>query len=307
MGKEDKTWKTPAAKTVPLHQDLRLSTLSDLTKPDLWFIFLQADQNEDGKLSKLEFFNFAAHYREEIERAQYQKLSPEIDLDKDGALSKEELEKNLATWDIEGFPQELEREKFKIADADGNGKLEGEEWSSGHERSGFDPLSYVGVAHRPQEIVNMYGHGVSEKVLEAEAKSVMQSKDTDKDGKLNLKEFWYDYLRPEDDHDDEEPWDRNETFHDLDVQGNGDGMIDLHELKIWEGGFFFIEDSIDKILQLSDKDQDGEATFKDDQRVVSELSEAWHSIEESGVHLPLKGIIIRALGEHEADGREAEL
>lgn len=27
-------------------------------------------------------------------------------------------------------------EKFKIADADGNGKLEGEEWSSGHERSG---------------------------------------------------------------------------------------------------------------------------------------------------------------------------
>lgn len=30
------------------------------------------------------------------------------------------------------------------------------------------------------------------------------------------------------------------------VQGNGDGMIDLHELKIWEGGFFFIEDSIDK-------------------------------------------------------------
>ena len=28
--------------------------------------------------------------------------------------------------------------------------------------------------------------------------------------------------------------------------GNGDGLIDLHELKIWEGGFFFLEDAIDK-------------------------------------------------------------
>lgn len=30
-----------------------------------------------------------------------------------------------------------------------------------------------------------------------------------------------------------------------------------------------------------------------------ELSDAWHDIELSGVQLPLKGIIIRALGEHE--------
>eukprot|EP00439_Symbiodinium_sp_Y106_P032814 s792_g3.t3 len=130
-----------------------------------------------------------AHYKEEIERATYSK---------DGALSKEELEKYMATspgrhqcgmqglewlvlfhdlgmilsqcpalsrWEIEEFPQELERvrnlerdrfaqiacvlrstcryrlplscdvapcpgrvqEKFKLADADGDGKLQGEE------------------------------------------------------------------------------------------------------------------------------------------------------------------------------------
>ena len=29
--------------------------------------------------------------------------------------------------------------------------------------------------------------------------------------------------------------------------GNGDGFIDLHELKLWEGGYFFLEDSIDKV------------------------------------------------------------
>eukprot|EP00434_Breviolum_minutum_P008051 symbB.v1.2.007099.t1/scaffold431.1/size205911/12 len=260
-------------------EDLSLSSISDLTKPDLWYIFIQADHNEDGKLSKIEFFNFAAHYREEIERSQYEKPTPDIDLDKDGTLSKEEVEKNLATWDIEGFPQELERvknlekEKFRIADADGNGKLEGE------------------------ELINMYGHGINDKVLEAEAKSVMFSKDSDKDGKLTPKEFWFDYLRPEEDHE-EEPWDRNETFHNLD--GNQDGFIDLHELKLWEGGYFFLEDSIDKILFMADKDEDGEATFQ-------ELADAWHDIEMAGVQLPLKGIIIRALGEHEADGRASEL
>ena len=33
-----------------------------------------------------------------------------------------------------------------------------------------------------------------------------------------------------------------------------------------------------------------------------ELADAWHDIELSGVQLPLKGIIVRALGEHEAPG-----
>ena len=51
---------------------------------------------------------------------------------------------------------------------------------------------------------------------------------------------------------------------------------------------------------MADKDEDGEATFQ-------ELADAWHDIEMAGVQLPLKGIIIRALGEHEADGRASEL
>ena len=29
--------------------------------------------------------------------------------------------------------------------------------------------------------------------------------------------------------------------------GNGDGFIDMHELKMWEGGYFFLEDAIDKV------------------------------------------------------------
>lgn len=32
---------------------------------------------------------------------------------------------------------------------------------------------------------------------------------------FKYQEFWFDYLRPEEDHE-EEPWDRNETFHNLD-------------------------------------------------------------------------------------------
>lgn len=40
-------------------------------------------------------------------------------------------------------------------------------------------------------------------------------------------EFWFDYLRPEEDHE-EEPWDRNETFHNLDgalTQPNFQGVF----------------------------------------------------------------------------------
>ncbi|CAJ1371415.1 unnamed protein product [Effrenium voratum] len=272
----------PVPQPTPDHEeDLRLSPLTDLTKPDLWYIFLQADGDENGKLSKLEFFNFCAHYREEIERSQHEKLQPDVDLDKDGALSFAELEKHLETWEIEGYPQELERvrelekAKFKVADADNNGKLEGE------------------------ELINMYGHGINEKVLEVEAKDALKSKDLDKDGKLNLKEFFYDYLRPEEDDDhDEDPRDKNVTFTNLD--GNGDGLIDLQELMIWEGGFYFMEEAVDKILLLADKDGDHQATFQ-------ELADAWHDIEETGAQLPLRGIIIRALGEHEGEGRASEL
>ncbi|CAE7791108.1 Mcat [Symbiodinium microadriaticum] len=254
-------------------EDLRLSPTSEMTKPDLWYIFLQADANDDQKLSKPELFNFAAHYKEEIERATYSKVDPNADLDKDGALSKEELEKYMSTWEIEEFPQELERvrnlerEKFKLADADGDGKLQGE------------------------ELVAMYGHGIDEKVLEAEAKSALSVKDMDKDGKLSLKEFWHDYLRPDDDHDhDEDPRDRNVTFAALD--SNEDGSVDLQELMIWESGLFFLEEAIDGILHFADRDEDGEAGFQ-------ELVDAWPEIEEVGVQLPLRGIFARALGEHE--------
>ncbi|CAE7822234.1 CML1 [Symbiodinium sp. CCMP2456] len=214
-----------------------------------------------------------AHYKEEIERETYSKVDPNADLDKDGALSKEELEKYMSTWEIEEFPQELERvrnlerEKFKLADADGDGKLQGE------------------------ELVAMYGHGIDEKVLEAEAKSVLAVKDMDKDGKLSLKEFWHDYLRPDDDHDhDEDPRDRNVTFAALD--SNEDGSIDLQELMVWESGLFFLEEAIDGILHFADRDEDGEAGFQ-------ELVDAWPEIEEVGVQLPLRGIFARALGEHE--------
>ncbi|CAJ1443167.1 unnamed protein product [Effrenium voratum] len=114
-----------------------------------------------------------------------------------------------------------------------------------------------------------------------------------------MAEFFYDYLRPEEDDDhDEDPRDKNVTFTNLD--GNGDGLIDLQELMIWEGGFYFMEEAVDKILLLADKDGDHQATFQ-------ELADAWHDIEETGAQLPLRGIIIRALGEHEGEGRASEL
>lgn len=42
-------------------------------------------------------------------------------------------------------------------------------------------------------------------------------------------EFWFDYLRPEEDHE-EEPWDRNETFHNLDggLTSNFKGWLKKH-------------------------------------------------------------------------------
>eukprot|EP00931_Biecheleriopsis_adriatica_P060845 TRINITY_DN36553_c0_g1_i2.p1 TRINITY_DN36553_c0_g1~~TRINITY_DN36553_c0_g1_i2.p1 ORF type:complete len:201 (+),score=65.94 TRINITY_DN36553_c0_g1_i2:72-605(+) len=155
--------------------------------------------------------------------------------------------------------RELEKEKFRISDFNGDRKLEGE------------------------EVIAMMGHGLHDGVLEAVARSALKTKDLNKDGTLSAEEFWYDYLRP-DEEPEEDDRDKEATFAQLDRDGNS--QVNLSELKAWESGRFFLEESIDKIWEFADYDEDTLASLE-------ELEKAWPLVDETGVALRLAGILDR--------------
>merc|ERR1712151_795594 len=84
------------------------------------------------------------------------------------------------------------------------------------------------------------------------AKATMAAKDTDGDGMLTPKEFWEgDAIDGEDlALSDEEQAD----FKRLDADGNG--KLNLIELKAWESGRFHTEEAMKKLFEIADKDND---------------------------------------------------
>merc|ERR1712185_61121 len=76
--------------------------------------------------------------------------------------------------------------------------------------------------------------------------------DTNHDGKLTPKEFWESDQMDGDDADLSE--EEKADFARLDT--NGDGSIDVQELRAWESGRFHTEDAMKKLFEVADKDQD---------------------------------------------------
>merc|ERR1719271_697222 len=93
---------------------------------------------------------------------------------------------------------------------------------------------------------------LSEGVLDVTVAETMRQKDTNKDGKLNAKEFWESDQMDGDDADLSE--EEKADFARLDT--NGDGSIDVNELRSWESGRFHTEDAMRKLFEAADKDSD---------------------------------------------------
>lgn len=182
--------------------------------------------------------DFAEKMRKVIASKDIQTVLEEMDTNKDGKLGVDELLKDMESWYDGGSGedeklltlkrQELEKQKFKLADTDGDGLLDA------------------------QELPALFYPETNEDVLELTAKATLDQKDKDGDGKLTAKEFWEgDLNEGEELHMSEEEL---ADFKKLDK--DGDGKLDVKELKAWESGRFHTEEAMKRLVELSDQDSD---------------------------------------------------
>mmetsp|Transcript_138116 Transcript_138116/g.344883 ORF Transcript_138116/g.344883 Transcript_138116/m.344883 type:complete len:278 (-) Transcript_138116:75-908(-) len=207
-----------------------------LTSEQMRGMHTKIDANGNGKISFEEIMAFSSTMRKIIASKDIGTVLDEMDGDKDGKLSLDELIKDMEQWG-EGEEEdkaeadarmEVEKLKFKTADRDGDGLLSNEEL----------PALFYPETH--------------EGVLEITAKAAMKTKDTNGDGKLTPKEFWEgDVVDGEELAISEE---EQSDFKKLDK--NGDGVLDLDELKAWESGMFHTEEAMKKLFELADRDND---------------------------------------------------
>jgi len=195
------------------------------------------DGDGDGRVSLQEVMSYASEVGAQIAAKDIGSIIEEIDTSKDGKLSLEEHLTDIHNQADGGDEAEMkevearkvvETEKFKAADNNGDKVLDHAEL----------PALFYPETH--------------EGVLAVTVAETMRQKDADKDGKLSSKEFW--------ESDDAEGSDmelseeEDADFRKLDK--NGDGFLDLAELRDWESGRFHTQDAMQKLFDIVDKDSD---------------------------------------------------
>lgn len=214
-----------------------------LSAEQMQSIHQKMDSNGDGKASMVEVLAFSASMRRQIAVKDVKTVLDEMDLDKDGKLSVEELMKDMDMWSDDeeedqresAMRKEVETAKFGAADKDKDGLLDVEEL----------PALFYPETH--------------EGVLDLTARQTLQQKDLDGDGLLSLQEFWEgDALEGEEMAITE---DEQEDFQKLDTDRSG--KLDLQELKTWESGRFHTEEAMKTLFELADRDSDMHVTAEE--------------------------------------------
>jgi len=197
------------------------------------------DLNQDGKASLSEVYEYALGIRKDIARKDIATILEEMDTNKDGKLSVQELLADMdqqADGDEEEMKEiqarkDLEVQKFKIADKNGDESLDLDEL----------PALFYPETH--------------EGVLELTAASTLKQKDLDGNGKLSPKEFWEGDMMDREDGGSSISEEEKQDFAKLDK--NGDGELELSELKEWESGRFHTGEALQSLFNIADKDKDG--------------------------------------------------
>jgi len=215
-------------------QDLEEETL---TREQLRALHGHFDANTDGKVSLQEVLEFSQRVGLKIAQKDVTALLEEIDTSKDGKLHLDEHLADIRKQAEGGDPEEekelanrlkTEEMKFKAADTNGDGLLDGEEVSS------------------------LFYPEVHDGVLGIVVAETMRSKDTNGDGKLTQKEFW-EITEAEGD-EAEISEEEHADFSRLDL--NHDGALNMEELKAWESGRFHVEEAMKKMFEISDANAD---------------------------------------------------
>lgn len=214
----------------------------------------KADANSDGKVSLKEVMDFATTARQAIVAKETSVLLDSMDTNKDGKLSLDELisgnfgpslpegeefaannPEQVAEDERIKQDKELEKQKFKVADKDGDGFLNKDELPSA-----FYPETHDGV-------------------LSLTAGAQFKRKDKDGDGQLTSEEFWVDESEVEEAKDNAElAAEQQADFEKLDVDKNG--KVDLEEYKKWESGAFNTADAMTHLFEIADEDSDEHLT-----------------------------------------------
>mmetsp|Transcript_131760 Transcript_131760/g.262926 ORF Transcript_131760/g.262926 Transcript_131760/m.262926 type:complete len:286 (-) Transcript_131760:293-1150(-) len=227
----------PEQKVEELPTDDTDESLADSLRPEqLQKMHSKMDADNNGKVSLNELLEFSHATRKHIAAKDIKTVFDEMDSDKDGKISLVELFNDIdkmAEHDDKGEHDDkdeasrrkaVEEEKFKAADADGDGFL-----------------SKV-------ELPALFYPELHEGVLQIAAQSTLAEKDKDKDGLLTEKEFWEDHV------EGELVGEATTDFRKLDKDGSG--TLDLEELKAWESGHFHTTEALQKLVEAADKDHD---------------------------------------------------
>jgi len=211
----------------PPDSDVDTDQLSEVT---LRTMHDAVDMDHDGKLSMSEFMHFSKETRKDVASKDVEFWLNELDSNEDGKLSLEELQEDdeefsgpeaAAMAKDAALRKELNTEKFKVADANGDGYL--------------DKNELPGFFFFPE---------VNSPVLEVMTNATLKNQDKDGDGLLTPAEFWG----------------RNDTgfrqndFRKLDKDGSG--KLDFEELKAWESGDFDAEVAMKTLLDMADTNGD---------------------------------------------------
>jgi len=199
------------------------------------------DTNGDGKMNLDEIMAFWKLMRKDMIDKTLDVQIEMMDNDGDKKISMEELVGQYADRFSDDADEEeklrekqvhdLEIAKFSAADKNGDGFLDREEL----------PAAIYPEAH--PEILRLMGT------------HALETKDKNKDGKLDANEFWE--TPPEEEHTEELLAD----FRKLDKDASG--FLDLQEIIEWETGTFHTTNAMSELFELTGRDQDTGITIEE--------------------------------------------
>lgn len=230
-----------------------------VSKEKLEALFHKIDKDGDGKVARADLLTFAQHMTFLRAQDTSTELMADYDKNSDGEVTMDEvLEDGGSSYD-EYFKNSVNL-KFKAADKDGSSSL------------------------NEKELVSYVYPEIDSAVEEAHAQAEIKRKDRDKDGKLDIAEFFEHVAEVENPPDEVA---EREEFNDLDA--DKDGYMSVAELQSFESGRHHMEQAMHWLADNIDTDSDGFLTMQElvDRREDIVMHDSSFHLEEWATHFEL--------------------